>query len=1153
MNPSPAASRTQNPSADAESLQINGEFTLIDGENFYCIRNYDAMDPFFMTIVSDSDHWLFVSSNGCLTAGRKNSQHSLFPYYTEDKIHDMAEVTGPKTICRVEREGGTVLWEPFSDRYRGIHRIKRNLYKSEFGNKVQFEEINLDLGLSFRYMWKFSDEFGFIRESRLENVSRRILKVEVVDGIQNLLPSGVHPDFQLMFSGLGDAYKKSELETGSNLGIFSFSSVPGDKAEPMESLRANTCFGLAPANAVILISSRQLNAFRSGHSPKPETDLRGARGAYFINASFHLEPESREKWSLVADVDKGASDVVNLMQTLSRGNLDAKLEADVRKGTARLKRIVGSADGLQATGDILGANHHFANCLFNVMRGGIFQEGYAIDRQDLLAAIRKFNKNVYASHSAWLEKLPETLALSELERKVAGALDPHLERIVKEYLPLSFSRRHGDPSRPWNIFSIDLKDADGKRILAYQGNWRDIFQNWEALSLSFPEYAESFICKFLNTTTADGYNPYRIGKSGFDWEKPHPNEPWAHIGYWGDHQLIYLLRLMEWSGKFNPGRLEGFLRKEFFVYADVPYDILPYEDLVRDPKHTIEYSKSRERKVDERVSELGMDGQYVRNGQGNIHAVNLAEKLLVPLLAKVSNFIPGAGIWLNTQRPEWNDANNALAGFGLSMVTLYHARRYAAFFKDLLEKSPKGSIALSEEVAIWLQRTVAAMEAFGKDYFEGSGSPETRGLVEPLGKAAADYRKGLYGKSLSGVKTELAMETLTRFLDLTLAYADKAVKANKRNDGLYHSYNVFNPENMEVRTLYEMLEGQVAVLSSGALDLREAISVLEALRASRMYRQDQHSYILYPDKDLPRFVDKNNLPFESLGQHPLFQKLIADGRTSLVEMDVKGDLHFNGDLKNANDLKAVLARLASDGYAHLVGKEKDAIVALFEKVFDHQSFTGRSGTFFGYEGLGSIYWHMISKLLLAVQENYFAAIDAGKAEEAQRLREIYYDVRSGISFNKSPDVYGAFPADPYSHTPAGAGAKQPGMTGQVKEEVITRLGELGVRMRDGKIGFQPVLLRKCEFLDEPAEFEFVNVSGEFEKLLLPPGSLGFTLCQVPVVYHLSDKPQLKITFRDGTAPTGVALELNRETCREIYTRTGKVLKIEVSVPRNTVV
>ena len=47
----------------------------------------------------------------------------------------------------------------------------------------------------------------------------------------------------------------------------------------------------------------------------------------------------------------------------------------------------------------------------------------------------------------------------------------------------------------------------------------------------------------------------------------------------------------------------------------------------------------------------------------------LAEKLLTPLLVKLTNLVPGGGIWMNTQRPEWNDANNAIAGLGLSVVT----------------------------------------------------------------------------------------------------------------------------------------------------------------------------------------------------------------------------------------------------------------------------------------------------------------------------------------------------------------------------------------------------------------------------------------------------------------------------------------------------
>ena len=70
------------------------------------------------------------------------------------------------------------------------------------------------------------------------------------------------------------------------------------------------------------------------------------------------------------------------------------------------------------------------------------------------------------------------------------------------------------------------------------------------------------------------------------------------------------------------------------------------------------------------------------------------------------------------------------------------------------------------------------------------------------------------------------------------------------------------------------------------------------------------------------------------------------------------------------------------------------------------------------------------------------------------LKDLYYKVRSGLSFNKKPQIYGAFPADPYSHTPYLQGAKQPGMTGQVKEEILTHWNELGLFIENGTVPAQ---------------------------------------------------------------------------------------------------
>ena len=117
--------------------------------------------------------------------------------------------------------------------------------------------------------------------------------------------------------------------------------------------------------------------------------------------------------------------------------------------------------------------------------------------------------------------------------------------------------------------------------------------------------------------------------------------------------------------------------------------------------------------------------------------------------------------------------------------------------------------------------------------------------------------------------------------------------------------------------------------------------------------------------------------------------------------------------------------------------------------------------------------------------------------------------------SKNPETYGAFPSDPYSHTPGNAGAQQPGMTGQVKEDILARWGELGVTVSQGRIVFQPLLLRKAEFLSQPASFVYYDVAEQPQTVSLEADTLAFTYCQVPVVYRVSDAPKIRIRHRDG--------------------------------------
>ena len=1125
----------------------------IDNENYYQISYNDAMRPFFMSIVSDSNHWMFISSNGGLTAGRKNSEYALFPYYTDDKITESADITGNKSIFRIYKNNQEYKWEPLAVRSLGSYSTTQNLYKNRYGNKIIFEEVNHDLELTFRYQWSSSNVYGFVKKSKLINTGKEAVKVSLLDGIQNIMPASIGSDEQNQSSNLVDAYKRNELEEATGLGIFALSAILVDKAEASEALKANVVWSIGLNNPKYLLSSLQLNNFRLGNSVQQEVDVKAEKGAYFLNSDIILEKESAKEWMIIANVNQNHSNIAKLSKQIREdASLIDKVNDDINLGTQRLVELNSASDAIQVTSDNLKDTRHFANTLFNIMRGGIFDNNYQIEKWDFKNYLEQANTKVAFTSENIIESLPEEFSLSRLQEIAYSNEDKNFRRLCLEYMPLKFSRRHGDPSRPWNRFSINTRnEIDGSKILDYEGNWRDIFQNWEALAHSYPEFIESMIHKFLNATTFDGYNPYRVTKGGFDWETIEPDDPWSYIGYWGDHQIIYLLKFLEFINNHKPGRLESFYSKNLFVYANVPYKIKSYEELLRNPKDTIIFDQQLDTKIREERATLGADGALLRDEHRFIVKANFIEKILATSLAKLSNFIPEGGIWMNTQRPEWNDANNALVGNGVSMVTLYYLNRFFNFFEELLETSSTAEVEVSNEVLSFFNSVLNTFDKHKGLLSSSINDTDKKVILDALGNAGSDFRAQIYSHAFSGRKSNLSFDRLKKFVRLSKSYLEHSINANRRSDNLYHAYNLMtvNSDNsISIIYLSEMLEGQVAVLSSGYLDGKETLKVLDALKQSKLFRKDQYSYLLYPFKELKGFLDRNTISEDAVLSSKLFQEMLKDKSVEIIERDVNGEYHFNGNFKNANDVADALEKLSNTKYSGLLASETPKVLQAFEDVFNHKAFTGRSGTFYGYEGLGSIYWHMVSKLLLAVQESCLQAISNGEDEVmVGHLLEHFYEINEGIGVHKSPELYGAFPTDPYSHTPGGKGAQQPGMTGQVKEDVISRFGELGVFVKHGKLYFNPCLLRKEEFVSKETNFEFLSISKENNSIKIPINALAFTYCQVPIVYNISDKDSLKVTFSDGKSKIIDSLMIDSETSDKIFKRTGEVIQIQAYI------
>lgn len=1129
-----------------------GGFVTFAGERYYQICDVDALPPFFISLAARGDHWLFISSSSGLTAGRSAPEYALFPYVPVDRIHESHQHTGAITHIKVHSGGQTQIWSPFFHQKPWKGRCTRNLYKNTLGTKICFEEVHHEHQLTFRMTWSTSEAFGFVASGELLNHGQNSVELSLLTGLQNILPANTPRTIQESSSNLVDAYKRSELDAETGLGLYTLYSAISDRAQANESLRANTAFCLGLEKAQTLISNDQLQQFLMNERLSATSETKGVRGLHLTHARITLATNQDQSWDLVADTQSTQSQIIALKAYLQDpAALRQMIHQDVELGSRELARLVAGSDGLQTSGEEAVTVHHYANVLFNIMRGGTFIDHGLITKTDFLKSVQTFNRALRPQAEQALQDLPAQFQRAALMDRIKDDRSPQLQRLAQEYLPISFGRRHGDPSRPWNHFEIKLKDTDGQRLLAYEGNWRDIFQNWEALSLSYPDFIPSMIAKFVNASTIDGYNPYRVTQDGIDWEVEDLEDPWSYIGYWGDHQIIYLLKFLELSEAFYPGLLTALMTEALFSYANIPYRLKPFEEIVKDPKNTVLYDEALASQIELRTSEIGADGKLILTQDHEVYQVTLLEKLLVPLLSKLSNLVVGGGIWLNTQRPEWNDGNNALVGSGVSFVTLCYLRRYTQFLKTILARCPQ-QIDLTQAVGDWLVRTNVILKDIMVELEDKPLNPAQRfKSLRALGEAASQYRAQVYQAEVldTGVFERSSIEAL---IDSALAVFERTISDNQRDDGLFQTYNLLKTESEQtsISHLYPMLEGQVAILSAKTLSPLDAIKVLDALFKSDIYRPDQETFMLYPDRALTNFLDKNRFSAASVQDNELIQKMLAAADQRLLIKDPNGDMRFHPDCTNIDALNEILHSVMQDYTVADAKNAFDAMHKLFESVFNHHAFTGRSGAMFGFEGLGCIYWHMVAKLLLAVQESYFSAVDEGADTDLlDQLANHYYRVRAGFGFNKSPQDFGAFPTDPYSHTPKHAGAQQPGMTGQVKEEVLTRFGELGLRIQNGQVTFDPRLLMRTAFSAQAMTFEYLSATDQWQTLKLPKNALGFTWCQVPIVYELTDHEfSIDVTDADGGVVTIPGQTLPGPVSAQLISRRGAIVQLTVSIP-----
>ena len=418
------------------------------------------------------------------------------------------------------------------------------------------------------------------------------------------------------------------------------------------------------------------------------------------------------------------------------------------------------------------------------------------------------------------------------------------------------------------------------------------------------------------------------------------------------------------------------------------------------------------------------------------------------------------------------------------MVTAFHLRDYLGVVEGLLTATDAAEVPLDPAVAAWVTALRSAFEDHEELLDATAITPTSRrALLDRLGTAYERYRAAT-DDVLPPPARPVAVAELAEAVRLFRAHVEVVTDGADRGDGLVDSYRVLvlGDGTAEVQPLYEMLEGQVAALGNPEQEPAAVVETVDAMVASGLYRADHESFLLYPKRPLPPFLERNVVP-EELVTGPLATLVDAPGR--LLRRDADDTVRFAGDLTNARDLDAALRRRGVAEDVRTAALADEVVAALVER---------------------------------------------------------YELVRRGMGHRRTVAQYGTFPLDPHSHSPSQTGAQQPGMTGATKESVLIRLGELGVVVADGHVAFHPVLLTTDDLHEAPVTWAPFGAPIE-----LGPGTLGFTYCAVPVVYHATeDDTHARVTWADGRT-TRSGQRLDAAASAALFARRGEITRIDVGV------
>lgn len=476
--------------------------------------------------------WAFYVNRGQVISsfGLRDKNGAIMEFYPANLAYMYVSTIGFRTFVKMD---GTT-HEIFDSLNESTSRVMRITQSA-----VSIEETNQDLELQVKvtYFGLPNEDFAALtRRVEITSLSKMPREIEIMDGITQILPSGVdHGGYKAISNLLRSWMNVGNLE--NKIAFFKLRSSTGDSAETTVSKDGNFYLSFVDHELTTPITDWDL-VF--------DYDTLFKAPRYFEHHSIEeitSQPQITEN-----KVPCGFTPVHKMI------NPNQVIQIDTLIGyTVDVETINHKVEGLSSP-------KYFES-----------KEMEAAEVIDVLLEDVTTKTNV--------PLFDEYIRQNYLDNLLRGGYPMTIPTKDKSFVYYLYSRKHGDLERDYNFFSIAPEFYSQGN-----GNFRDVCQNRRNDVLFHPEIGETNIFLFASLIQADGYNPLGINGSTFELKNKNMASSLVHK-YYGTEQMDLINHL---EGKFTPGSVINLAYQKGLstTYSDESL----FSDLFSNVKQNIEAS-----------------------------------------------------------------------------------------------------------------------------------------------------------------------------------------------------------------------------------------------------------------------------------------------------------------------------------------------------------------------------------------------------------------------------------------------------------------------------------------------------------------------------------------------------------------------------------